>query len=294
MKARHPQLRSLHAAPAPVPASASAPEAVVWRDGFTLVELVVVIGIILLMIGVSLPVLAALKRDAARSSGVDAVALAAEVARAYARSSVVDVEDSKTLTVTEFGGAAAIFDNAGFVRFVRVSPAVGDASGGPLIAGSPPRHGFQDLRLERGSQPASVRVMGIAAPLTGNLTTDVSSGALIPPPFAVHFDASGHVRVGVDAGAAPQQAAIVYYDHDGDGQVTSADAQPLNANGTPKWDAGSGKHYLPVAQVPAVSGVRVFFNVRGTANRYDAATLATAEHRDVIFSRTTGAPLRNE
>ncbi len=263
--------------------------------GFTLVEMVVVIGIILLLIGVSLPVLGALKRDAGRSSGIDAVALGAEVARAYARSSVVDVEDSATLEVTEYGGAAAIFDNAGFFRFVRVSPVVKDGSGALLIQKSPPLRGFQDLRLERGTLPSSVRVLGIAKTVTGTLATDLAEGRLIPPPFAIHFDANGHIKVGVDSNDAAHQPGIVYYDHNGDAQITAADAQPLTAGGgTATWDGGRGKHYLPTVEVPAVSGVRVFYNVRSASNSYDAGELEAAEYRDLIFSRTTGAPLRND
>lgn len=95
---------------------------------FTLVELLVVIALIAIAMGITLPTMSAMVRDSDRNTGTNAVTMAGTVARAYATRPIADVKDVNLRTTTtpsqpnasdepgSYSGCIALFTPANEIR----------------------------------------------------------------------------------------------------------------------------------------------------------------------------------
>ena len=95
--------------------------------GFTLIEMLVVVSVIAALMAVSFPVLRAMNRNTSQTLSVNAVAIAATTARAYATRNIEFVSTLMPGTPAEgmgvYSGAAAIFTPANEIRIAENTPA---------------------------------------------------------------------------------------------------------------------------------------------------------------------------
>jgi len=227
--------------------------------GFTLVELIVVLSIIVIASAITFPFLGAMTRDLAASNGVNTVQAATTAARAYAtrdRSSLVIGFDTVTgePISADYSGAAALFTPNNLIRLVENDGAglrLQNRDGLIEVAYKSDNivlNGFEDIV---GREPiqldANVGVVGIVR--SNDSATyparDGSTTAFIPPPFAVWFSQAGSVVAGVplpnSSGSAAERDAVdrsrnrlLYYDWDqADGLETYARDLPPDGD----WNA---------------------------------------------------------
>ncbi|MEM6332764.1 MAG: prepilin-type N-terminal cleavage/methylation domain-containing protein [Planctomycetota bacterium] len=219
--------------------------------GFTLVELMTVLVIIVFVSAITFPFLGAMSRDIASSNGVNTVQAATTAARAYAtRTRGAQVIDVTLGTNAEYSGAAALFTPDNLIRIIENSGngislqsetapgnpflEIGFESASPVINPSPgvdfqlPLNGFSDVE---GREPIvlnpNIGVVGIVrAPNDDPYNTiypvrltNSSTTRFIPPPFAVWFNQAGSLVSGIPRFNAPTAAEVdlsrnrvVYYD----------------------------------------------------------------------------------
>lgn len=213
------------------------------HPGFTLIEMLVVVGIIVATIGVAIPTLNIMREGAAMSVGVGAVQVAAATARGYSnrtdRSFLTDLVPDTTAANEKgvYSGYAALFTPAGEIRIVEnyegafyrdgypfplerldwqgdfnAEPGTTPPPGFPASngnGGDVPRHlnGFLDGPIIEGA----IEYLGLPSDsgVAGVLRTAASGvPTLVPPPFAVWFDGNGQLVTG----DASQADRCIYYD----------------------------------------------------------------------------------
>ncbi len=193
----------------PAPSRGAASKRWTRRDGFTLGELLVVIGIIILLVAVGLPATNTMIRSAQESGTVNRIDSAVAAARAFAtRSNVVANGD--------YLGAAAVFapdPNSGATTIYITRHTRTDSSDKP-----------EYTRVEDPiALPGTVGVVGISKVVAGGIRlTPVSDLADNPRKgaFALRFD-----RHGVLIASRPSSDSVMY-DINGNGAIVSDESLP--------------------------------------------------------------------
>ncbi|MCC5829701.1 MAG: type II secretion system protein [Phycisphaeraceae bacterium] len=157
--------------------------------GFSLIELLVVISVLIILAAVALPVLGALRRASLVDNTANTVRVAVTTIRSHA-GDPIGARDPE-IQGAHYGGVGLSFRLDGDRLVIR--PMRHDQNGtvgGSLgISQSPPRYRFEDLlNAPTYDIPTGAGVVGI--------TIDGGSISMINPPFAIRFDADGRLIAG--------------------------------------------------------------------------------------------------
>ena len=287
------------------------------RAGFSLIELLVVISVIVILFTVALPSLRSLTGSGQASAAVNTFSAAVAAARSYAGL-------SPPFDYGEYSGCAIIFDTAGQLRLTLNAERfpsdhltlknqfLVDEDGRPLeqpqSSGSNDResvNGYIDAGREYLNMPRGTMAVGILRGGTGSGTPK-----LIHPPFAVRFNQSGNLIASNNLDAYPSSAPnpamlagrIVLYDRNNDGAFItrgSAGSAFNNPYGGGTYDVNEWmpdspdfvnniehRTYMPFEKLQTVAGV-VFFS---TDDMRDAdLELSQGGFEDSFGSGTVGA-----
>lgn len=298
--------------------------------GFTLVEMLVVVSILVISIGIAIPALSVMQEGASTSVGVNAVQIAAATARGY--SNRTDREFLSPLipaTVEpeqgEYSGYAALFTPANEIRIVENYEGARRGNGDPLErldhtgalqqaptnVGPVPRHlnGFLDGPIAEGAieyitLPSDAGVAGIIRVNSGGVPM------LLAPPFAIWFDANGQLVTGDAANSADR---CIYYDGNYNGVYDITDNRLGGYNPDPydptssSFDqlnavSSTGRYVVPLEQIEAVVGVWIYekraFNSAGLgwaggATNQQRWDWLVENGELVMFSVQAGTPMRS-
>ena len=276
--------------------------------GFSLTELIVAIGIIFLLLGLTFPVVNVLQNSGRIEAGLNTAGMAADVARQWVKSSAWNEDPTNGVSGESYTGTAALFCPTNEIRIVVNLSTAQDTSNNFLEEFTPALDGYSDkLGLDYIRVPDGVGIAGIVR--TGSGANDVR---YIAPPFAVAFNASGQLHYGDTSG-------LIYYDANADSDFDTA---ATRANVTGGYDpadwtgrgtatnAGTLNNNLvlnlPFEAVECVVGVIVFDN-----NQYEDSGLDFAgggyvdqgttegdwlleNGEPLFFSPHTGIGLRDE
>lgn len=274
-------------------------------QGFSIVELMVSIGIIGLLIGISFPFISAMTTGSRVEAGLNITGMSADVARQWVQAEAWANDGSTTAPTNEsYSGTAAIYCPTGEIRIVKNDRLAQASSGTPtyLEDRSPEVNGYTDLaQVDYIRIPVDVGIVGIER--TGPLAANVR---FIAPPFAIAFNELGQLSYG-DANGD------IYYDADGNGRyntsqgrTTSYDPRDWGDDRDAASDYTSGLSLkLPFEAVECVPGIVVFDLEKYEAAGFDfdggSVTLASNEGQwlqdngqTIFFSPHTGAALREE
>jgi len=181
--------------------------------GFTLVELLVVMGIIVLLMAIGVPSVTALMNSGKLSNTRQAVASAVAAARAVA------VDES----VPASGDAA--FAGAAVVVKPRLN-ADGDLVAADLVVAAHDDEDGSNNPIYEASSRVTTLSLVTGTMAVGVFRKDTGDGSelnLLTPPFAIRFDAEG-VLVTTDPDASGHQA--VRYDMDGNDAISGSEVLP--------------------------------------------------------------------
>jgi|GEM_PF-2925531 len=267
------------------------------RQGFTLVELLTVIGIIGLLAVITFPFMSSMRQSNAQTSTEVSITGAVSAARQLAALPLAQFDPISSGGGQEAAGAAIIVTNSGQIRLVQHNPA--------LFNGTT-RYGFSDvINREAVELPNGTHIVGIFR----NSTT--SSGLnqlqMITPPFAIRFDPNGQLLHGTPGNTEYN----VYYDGDYDGTINIGSIRPNeydpdsleDPNNNQKWfeDANGGRYELPFEQIESVMGIAIFNLEEGISvvpdngERYLNQTSVEQileQGRVLFFNRYSGAPVK--
>ena len=181
------------------------------RNGFTIIELLVVVALIALLIGFSVPVVFKIDEAGRDRSGVNTFGVAVTAARAYATRKIADDDSNPQAS---YSGAAIVVTTFNELRLV------GDIQ----EQGFEPRNVYKDIiRTEYIALPRGTGVAGI-----GRSTAGLAGFKLLPPPFAIKFDERGHLASAIDTTTANNENTV-FYDMNLDG-TTAVTTRPANYN----------------------------------------------------------------
>ena len=220
------------------------------RVGFTIVELMVVVSLIALLIGVSVPLIFKIDELSRDRTGVNSFSVAVTAARAYATRRIAD---SLTPAQAEYSGAAVLVTPMNELRIIED---VQDE----VLEGQQ-KSSYQDIsKIDPIAMPRGVGVVGIGRH-GGNFV-------LLPPPFVIRFNKNGQL-IGESNGAATGDEIrnLVYYE--GSAATRPAGYKPADIDpNTPEknydpdfgsiqdvWNSGANKYNLPFGVLEAVVGV---------------------------------------
>jgi len=264
-------------------------------SAFTLIEMLVVMGIATVLIVATVPVLNVMGGDNAVSSGVNTVAVSAEAARQLATTAAAQFDPLSDEGASL--GAAMMVTNTGEVRILV-------HNGAQAMAGG--RVAFKDAANTAGS-PRDYVSLGSRTGMVGIKRdgTGINGVRYVAPPFAIRFNEMGSMVVG-NPGSAAGQAGLVYYDKDYNGTFTN-DSRPNGYNpdapASKSWNSTAGKFELLFDEIDTVIGVLVFdlndvqeIGLVADAGGYISATgtvgsRLTEVGTPVFFNRVTGAPI---
>lgn len=272
--------------------------------GFSIVELIVVIGIAGLLIGISYPIINSLIRGTQVAGGINTIGMSVDVARQWVGPAAWDADVTGLgPQPQEYSGTAALITPMGEIRIVRNARNAVDQSGDFLEINR--INGYEDYApVDTIFIPDGVGVVGIYRNGSGN-------AQLLAPPFAIAFDENGHMSFGDSTGR-------IYYDGDGDDVWNVSNNQRSGYN-SEDWTGESGanndeaidpesgdeRKALPFDGIECVPGVIIYeedaFKGSGLSFSNGAIPLnATAEAwfkengTSVFFSPHTGAVLSDE
>ena len=234
-------------------------------------EMLMTLAIIGILTAITFPTLGLLVSTNRVEAAIDTIQVAVTASRAYATQQKVDLRDINPLSFgnATYSGTAILFTPAGEMRLVENDQTALDQGGYSLEQSD--KNGYADIRdRDYITLPRGAGIVGI-----------VRAGAglqLLPPPFAVRFDAQGRLFVGDPWSSDP----YVFYDANFNGRYqqdkTRDNAFPSSFNYVPaQWDPESssyiasndtsdspgvhpdtGRHKLPFEVVETVVGLLVY------------------------------------
>lgn len=192
-------------------------------EGFTLIEMLVVVGLMILLMGLGVPTIVGMIQSGRIEAGVNAVSTAVTLSQARLSSPKAAMIDltatepnaSSTLSpgdagrlplrpVTRSGDTAILFTPSGEIRFLEVDETAVGSTGSSVPLSRDPYNvesnnskppkiryltAFKDrIDVESIRVPSGIGIVGITRGGTGN--GDV---LLLPPPFAIRFDPQGRL-----------------------------------------------------------------------------------------------------
>lgn len=225
--------------------------------GFTLIELMVVVSIIALLLGFSVPLVFKLDEMSRDRSGVNTFGVAVTAARAYATRRIADVD---SIPQAEYSGAAVLVTPMNQLRII-ADLQVDEAEKAGWSA-----YGYdnQTSRMEAITLPRGVGVVGI-------VRVDAANVKLIPPPFVIRFNRHGQLMaedrtadtnsdiqrnvVYFKVGSAPTvKGATRPADYD----PTSWDPDVSISSISGRWNQAATDWNLPYEAMESVVGVVVY------------------------------------
>ena len=241
--------------------------------GISLVEMLVVVAIISIVLGLSFPMISAMRSDTSISAGLNTVAVSAASTRRYATENtnfpadlLPDIASASYTLGGQAGlysGAAMIFTPSGEIRLTRNHARArsddlltlgastnflersGPNAGDNQPVGNPSRelNGFQDIAIDYILLSSDTGVAGINRVSGGTNSMLVADPdgppLLLPPPFAVWYDQSGYmVATGCDItnGNRPNDYQFVYYDGRNTGLITLRRGRVGSDRGSTAYD----------------------------------------------------------
>lgn len=274
--------------------------------GFSITELIVVIGIAALLIGFTFPVISSLFRGTKISGGLNTIGMSVDVARQWVALAAWDTDlTGLPPQPQDYSGTAALVCPTGEVRIVVNERRAQDQNNNFLEANTVNKqNGYSDLNgVDYIQIPNGVGVVGIFR--------DSSGVRLLAPPFAIAFNENGHMHFGDGNGQ-------IYYDGDGSGRYETNDDRsgydPAEWDGTSgsnndevlnrnSGNAGDLRRALPFDAIACVPGVIVYeadafpfnFDNNGEVQLGTPAGDWLDENGvSLFFSPHTGAALTNE
>lgn len=277
--------------------------------GFSLIELLVVISIIALVVGITVPFINAMQSGSRAEAGLNTIGVASDVTRQWVGPSRWATDFSSAgAGSASYSGTAAIFTPTRQVRItVNERSAAGPGGGNAGQAGQlellvPQLNGYKDkFGLDYISIPRGTGLAGIYR--------NGANFTLIAPPFALVYDENGHLSYG-DA------SSLIYYDGDNDGSYETADTRPAgynfldwydaDRNDATKFDPALGTFLLPFDAIECVAGIIAYdldeaelegIDFSGGGSYAEGSTEADwlrANGTTVFFSPHTGVMLRDE
>lgn len=161
--------------------------------GFTIIELMVVVAMIAMLIGFSVPLVFKIDELSRDRSGVNTFGVAVTAARAYATRRIADDDEQENAS---YSGTAIVVTPYGELRLVE----------NDQRSGLEPRNGYKDLsRTEFISLPKGISAVGIARNGTG-----AGGLLLLPPPFAIRFNERGHLISDANTADAASENTVIY------------------------------------------------------------------------------------
>jgi len=229
--------------------------------GFTLMELMVVVSLIVLLLGFSVPLVFKIDEISRDRSGVNTFGVAVTAARAYATRRIADLD---SVPQAEYSGAAVMVTPMNQLRIIA------DMQADEMEKAGLSGYGYdnQTKRMEAISMPRGVGVVGITR--TASATSAIT---VIPPPFAIRFNRHGQLitetRVTLtDAGV---QRNLIYIDpaqgnafsktstHRSTTAYIPGDWDPdVTSNISGKWNPTNSDWNLPFNTLESVIGVIVY------------------------------------
>ncbi len=226
-------------------------------------ELMVVVSLIVLLLGFSVPLVFKIDEISRDRSGVNTFGVAVTAARAYATRRIADLD---SVPQAEYSGAAVMVTPMNQLRIIadKQDPTM-EAAGFSAYD-----YDNQTKRMEAISMPRGVGVVGITRSSTGI--------KVIAPPFAIRFNRHGQLITEArntkgsltDAQWADVRRNLVYIDHNLDGAYSTTgtprpaayDSGPwdpdVTSNISGKWSAGATDWTLPFDTLESVIGVIVY------------------------------------
>ncbi len=191
------------------------------RSAFTLTELLVVMGVIVLLMALGIPSVRSMLKAEQYRTGINTASAAIAAARAYAT-------QSKGFSIGKYDGAAVIFTPGGECRIVVNDEEFVDGTGSspnPLEEDvSANRNGYIDAPgIDYVQMHSSVGVVGIAR---ANLSGTDEDVLLLAPPFAVRFDENGQLITGLGSTSSLGHERLVFYNGNYDVRSSGASSYP--------------------------------------------------------------------
>jgi prepilin-type N-terminal cleavage/methylation domain-containing protein len=278
--------------------------------GFSITELLVVIGIMALLVAIVFPVISVMTSSSRIEAGLNIVGMSSDVARQWVQAEAWANDASAIQPIREeYSGTAALFCPTGEIRIV-INDRMAQDGSVYLEDQRPAQNGYKDLdQVEYILMPNGVGVAGIQR-------TGAADDAIryIAPPFAIAYnedgqlnygDANGYIYYDADADTPPRyersstRASVSNYDpFDWRGFDDAQNADPM----TP-----SLRKELPFEAIECVPGVVIYnkddfkeagFDFSGggeiTPADTDAWEWLQENGETVFFSPHTGVMLRDE
>ena len=248
------------------------------NPGFSIIELMVTVGIIALIIGISFPFISAMTSGSRVEAGLNVGGMSADVARQWVQAESWANDGSTTAPTREsYSGTAALFCPTNEIRIVKNHRLAQSASNVYLEDNG--FDGYIDL-----SQVDYIRIPE-GAGIAGIYKDPTNGGAVtfIAPPFAIAFNELGQLNYGNNG--------VIYYNADGnnfydlnDDRDAGYDPSAWSNNRDTAGDYRSDSSLtLPFEVIECVPGIVVY-----SQDDFDEALLSFDGGGSVTLTSTTG------
>jgi len=226
--------------------------------GFTIIELMVVVSMIALLLGFSVPLVFKIDELSRDRSGVNTFSVAVTAARAFATRRIADLDG---VALAEYSGAAVMVTPMNQLRIIA------DLQDEPMEKKGLSGFGYdlQTSRMEPISMPRGSGVLGL-----GRNGSGAGGVVLLAPPFVIRFNRHGQLVTETRTASsetADVRRNVVYVDANFNGtfEETSVrsgyDPNPWDpdiSNISSKWNAGKSDWTLPFEALESVGSVIVY------------------------------------